>query len=103
MPIRSLGSGQRTKKANSWQIVENTVPDHIMGMYTPELLPVLSCLAKGYAVCDRWFCSVPTETLPNRAFVHMATCQGRLNDHDKIYTAKTIYNLLEEAKLEWGI
>ena len=92
-----------SKKANSWQIVENTSPDHIMGMYTPELLPVLSGLAKGYAVCDQWFCSVPTETLPNRAFVHMATCQGRLNDNDKTYTAKTIYNLFEEAGLSWGI
>jgi len=39
-----------------------------MGCFAPETLPVLSGLAKGYAVCDHWFSSVPTETLPNRAF-----------------------------------
>ncbi|OZG71118.1 phosphoesterase [Hahella sp. CCB-MM4] len=91
------------KKPNSWPIVEGTEPGDIMGMYTPELLPVLSGLAKSYAVCDHWYCSVPTETLPNRAFVHMATSLGRLNDHDKKYNATTIFNLLEDAKQPWSI
>jgi phospholipase C len=34
-----------------------------------QMLPVLSGLASGFAVCDQWFSSAPTETLPNRAFV----------------------------------
>jgi phospholipase C len=38
-----------------------------MGMYTPVLLPVLSGLARGFAVCDHWYGSAPTETLPTRA------------------------------------
>jgi phospholipase C len=50
-----------------------TQPSQIMGMYTPELLPILSGLAKGFAVCDAWFASVPTETLPNRAFALAGT------------------------------
>ena len=79
------------KKANSWHIIEGTTGNDMMVIYTPDLLPVLSGLAKGYAVCDHWYCSVPTETLPNRAFLHMATSQGRLNDRDKIYSAKTIF------------
>ncbi len=91
------------KPGKGWYIVEGTQDSNIMGMYTPELLPVLSGLAKGYAVCDHWFCSVPTETLPNRAFVQMATSLGRLNDHDKVYNAKTIYNLLEQAEMPWAI
>ncbi|WDE13475.1 alkaline phosphatase family protein [Thalassomonas haliotis] len=91
------------KKPGSWPIVEGTTEESIMGMYTPQLLPVLSGLAKGYAVCDHWFCSVPTETLPNRAFVQMATSLGRLNDHDKRYNAPSIYNLLEQAQLSWSI
>jgi phospholipase C len=45
-----------------------TQPSQIMGMYTPELLPVLPGLARKYAVCDQWFASVPTMTMPNRAF-----------------------------------
>ena len=62
------------------QVLAGTTASQIMGMYTPALLPVLSGLAKGYAVCDHWFASAPTETLPNRAFVHMATSQGHLSD-----------------------
>ena len=30
----------------------------------PSALPVLSGLAKGFAVCDHWYGSVPTETMP---------------------------------------
>ena len=39
----------------------------IMHVYTPADLPVLSALAKGYAVSDRWFSSAPTQTNANRA------------------------------------
>lgn len=37
-------------------------PTNIMGYYTPSLLPILSTLASAYAVCDRWFCSIPGHT-----------------------------------------
>ncbi len=81
----------------------NVQPKDIMGMYTPDLLPVLSGLAKGYAVCDHWYCSVPTETLPNRAFMHMATSQGYLYDEVKSYSAKSIFKHLGDHNLTWGI
>lgn len=73
------------QKDPSWakQILPGTTGADIMKMYTPELLPVLSTLASGYAVSDRWFASAPTETLPNRAFAQMATSQGHLDDHTK--------------------
>ena len=35
----------------------DAVETGIMGMYTPQLLPILSGLATGYAVCDAWFAS----------------------------------------------
>jgi phospholipase C len=44
-----------------------TTPSDIMGVFPPTALPVLSGLAAGFAVCDQWFSSVPTETFPNRA------------------------------------
>jgi len=43
-----------------WSILPGTTAGNIMGCFTPEALPVLSGLAKGYAVCDHWFSSVPT-------------------------------------------
>lgn len=60
-----------------------TDPNEIMGMYTPEMLPIMSGLAKGFAVCDRWFSSAPTQTIPNRAFAAAATSQGHLDNHVK--------------------
>jgi len=92
-------------KDPSWakQILPGTAAPDIMKMYTPELLPVLSALARGYAVSDRYFASAPTETLPNRAFVQMATSQGHLDDHTKSYTAPSIYPALEKAGATWSV
>jgi phospholipase C len=40
----------------------------IMRCFAPEKVPVLTQLARQFAVCDRWFSSVPGPTFPNRAF-----------------------------------
>src|SRR5205809_773020 len=57
-----------------------TQASEIMGMYSPDALPIMSALAKGYAVCDQWFCSAPTQTLPNRGFAAAATSLGFLQN-----------------------
>jgi len=75
----------------------------IMGMYAPETLPVMSALARGYAVCDRWFASVPTQTIPNRAFAGAATSQGRLDNHVKVFTCPSIFGQLSKKNLGWAI
>ena len=43
---------------------------------TPRQLPVLHALAREYAVCDRWFSSMPGPTAPNRMFVHAGSSGG---------------------------
>ena len=86
-----------------WSILPGTTANSIMGVFTPETLPVLSGLASGYAVCDQWFASVPTETLPNRAFVCGATSQGHMNDKTEIYTCPTIFGLLSNRDISWSI
>src|ERR1700757_5093550 len=50
----------------------------IMKCFTPQTLPILSTLAREYAVCDRWFASVPGSTIPNRLFVYGASSHGSL-------------------------
>lgn len=75
----------------------------IMGMYTPEALPVLSGLAKHYAVCDHWYCSAPTETLPNRAFTHFGTSDGNLYDEVHSYSGTSIFTHLANHGRTWGI
>jgi phospholipase C len=74
-----------------------------MGMYTPGTLPVLSGLARGFAVCDQWYGSVPTETLPNRAFACAATSQGHMDDNTKKFTAQSIFGLMSDNEVDWAI
>jgi phospholipase C len=90
-------------KEPSWSVLPGTVASDIMGMYTPALLPVLSGLARGYAVCDQWFSSAPTETLPNRAFVCAGTSQGHMDDHTKSYTCPSIFGLMSQHNQSWMI
>jgi phospholipase C len=84
-------------------IVPGTVPADIMGIFTPGMLPVLSGLAHGYAVCDHWYCSAPTETIPNRAFAAAGTSQGHMNDLTKSFTVPTIFGLLTAKDVRWKI
>jgi phospholipase C len=86
-----------------WSIVGGTQPQDIMGCFTPEALPVLSALARGYAVCDHWFGSAPTETLPNRAFALAGTSQGHMDDKTKTFTSPSIFGSLTGAGLSWMV
>src|SRR6202030_4192892 len=88
---------------SGWTIVPGTTANDIMGCFTPEALPVLCPLARGYAVCDQWYASVPTETLPNRAFAAAATSQGHMDDKTTSFTAPTIFGLLTQHSLTWRI
>jgi phospholipase C len=80
-----------------------TVQSEIMGMYSPEMLPIMSGLAKGFAVCDHWFSSVPTMTMPNRAFANAGTSQGHLDDSVKIFTVPSIFGRLSQSNIDWAI
>ncbi|KIG15452.1 Phospholipase C 4 precursor [Enhygromyxa salina] len=60
--------GIRHHRGEADTILTNAMVDEIMEMYTPEQLPVMSGLARNYAVSDLWFCSVPSQTNTNRAF-----------------------------------
>ena len=88
----------------SGSVIAGTTLSQIMGIYSPQTLPILSALARGYAVCDHWFASAPTETFPNRAFVNMATSQGYLQDKStSVYTAPSIYTALSNKSLSWSV
>jgi phospholipase C len=66
-------------------------------------IPVLSQLARDFAVCTRWFCSVPGETWPNRNFLHAATSDGETDIDVRFYENTTIFELLEKHGKTWHI
>ncbi len=77
---------------------------HIMESYSPGQVPVLSQLARSYAVCDRWFGSVPAQTWPNRGFVHTGTSRGQVtNSSPFAYNTETIFEVLQKTGNSWGI
>jgi phospholipase C len=84
-------------------IVAGTTAGDIMGCFAPDALPVLSSLARGYAVCDHWFASAPTETLPNRAFTCAGTSQGHMDDNTHTFTAPSVFGLLSAHGLGWAV
>ena len=45
-------------------------------MWLPEKIPVMVTLAKEFALFDRFFCSHPGPTDPNRIFMHTGTSAG---------------------------
>lgn len=77
----------------------------VMGAYTSAELPVLYGLAEQFAVSDRWFSSVPTETQPNRAFAYCGTSDGKETDLDRpaTYPSTTIFNALNTTGTPWAI
>lgn len=83
----------------------------IMGGFSPDQLPVLSTLAREFAVFDAWFAAVPSQTYCNRSFFHASTSHGYVtNTHAGGYQkwldapeVPTIFNRLEEAGISWKI
>lgn len=75
----------------------------VMACQPPEHVPALSLLAQEFAVCTRWFCSVPGETWPNRNFAHAATSDGLTDIEIRPYTNRTIFELLEDHGADWRI
>lgn len=68
----------------------------VMRCLAPEKVPALSTLAQEFAVCTRWFSSVPGATWPNRNFLHAATSDRTVDIEFGIYRDRTIFELLED-------
>ncbi len=73
----------------------------IMYYFTPDNLPVLTTLARSFAVFNGWFSSIPGPTVCNRAFAHYGTSFGNV-DLSIFYLkdqAKSIYErMLDHGK-----
>lgn len=82
---------------------------------TPRQLPVISQLAREFAICDHWFSSLPGPTWPNRFFVHGASSSGLDHSPSTATMAKwltvdgftypngSIYDSLDKANLKWRL
>ena len=108
--FRGSSDGKPINQGFIWDYQQqgSNTPQHaqnIVKCFTPDKLPVLTTLAREFAVCDRWFASVPGPTWPNRLFIHAATSAGQIDNnlHEGGYNIDTIYDRLEEANISWRI
>ena len=76
--------------------------DVVMGYYNGSDLPVYDHLAREFAVCDRWYCSVPGATWPNRLYALCGQAAGS-KDPKKvpIYDVPSFVRHLETSKVSW--
>ena len=80
----------------------------IMTGYTPEQVPVISAIARGFATFDHWHCEVPSQTFTNRSFYHAATSSGFVvnvpyENFPLNNDAETIFERLDAAGLPWRV
>jgi phospholipase C len=79
-------------------------PCPVMHYFTPDQVPVISQLARQFAVSDRWFAFAPCQTWPNRFFLHTATANG-YEDNNKThlpFKAPTIFGRFDKANISNG-
>jgi phospholipase C len=72
----------------------------IMYYFKPDQLPVLTTLAKEFAVFNRWFASIPGPTICNRAFAHYGTSFGHVTMD--LFYANTVYKSIYQRMQDNG-
>jgi phospholipase C len=74
-----------------------TNPATILDGFDPSVVSCTQAIAKQFAICDQWFCSVPTQTWPNRSFVHTGWSNGNLVNFPydpMLWDVPTIFNVM---------
>ena len=92
------------------------IGDIMACFHTQTQLPVISQLAREYAICDEWFSSMPGPTWPNRFFVHGASSacldrspktleEGEWESHLHGFRFEhgSIYQALSKAGHQWRL
>jgi len=94
-PINSSGF-----VANFAQDAKSPSPVDVMKCFAPPQLPVLDALAKEFAICDSWFCSLPGPTFPNRFFALGASSSGL--DHSPTTPETVIWQTVDGFQFQNG-
>jgi phospholipase C len=78
-----------------------------MGYWTAEQLPFAYSFARSFALANRWFCSAPCQTVPNRRFLMAGTASGLVSDNllDVVKDPPpngTIFDRLDAHSISWA-
>jgi phospholipase C len=78
-----------------------------MGYWTDEVLPFAYSVARTFCLANRWFCSAPCQTYPNRRFLMAGTAYGDIaTDTQSLEDAPppngTIFDRLHAYGISWA-
>ena len=80
----------------------------VMSMFKPENIPIITTLAKEYAIMDRFFCSHPGPTWPNRMYTIAGTSAGSTStgtwykdQKGALFPQETIFDQIAAAGGTW--
>jgi phospholipase C len=76
---------------------------YVMRCFSPAKLPVITTLAREFAICDHWYSSLPGPTWPNRLFVHAATSGGYTDNNPHNYTMRTVFENISDVGKAWRV
>ncbi|HUL98819.1 MAG TPA: alkaline phosphatase family protein, partial [Mycobacterium sp.] len=74
-----------------------------MGYYDQTDLPFYYGLFNTFAIGDRYFCSVLSQTFPNRLYLLAGTSFGHIRNDTVGLPFPSVFNLLDNAALTWRI
>lgn len=86
--------------SNFVEDAKSASPGDVMQGFPPGGLPVLSALAREFAVCDCWFCSMPGPTYPNRLFALGASSDGL--DHSPTAAETLVWETIDGFRFQNG-
>jgi phospholipase C len=85
--------------------VDDGDPSSVMGYYDAVDVPVYDHLVKEFAVCDRWFASVPGATFPNRLYALCGRAAGSRDDRPPhvppLYDQPSFVRHLDAHHVSW--
>lgn len=82
-------------------------PERVLRFQTADVVDTYNRLARKYAICDRWFASVPAGTYPNRACYYSGVTPSLTNqgivDEFGYLSDLTVFDLLNHANVDWKV
>ncbi len=74
-----------------------------MGYYDETDFPFYFGMYNAFAIGDRYFSSVQTQTYPNRLYLLAGTSFGFIRNDAGLLTQRSVFNLLDQAGITWRI
>ena len=75
----------------------------VMGYFTGEDLPTTHFFAENFLICDRWFCSLPAGTQPNRLLAMSGISRIDINSQGPMPEQPLVFKWLKDRGVRWRV